>query len=186
MRIVIEDNIVLDTLDSRHVDELFAAIDNNRAHLAAFLPWVANMNTVADMSAYVHHSQMLTQQGREVNFVIFSEGLIVGRIGIHYIDLQDMTGDLGYWLVKNAEGNGIVTKSCEALMKLGFESLNLNRLQIKTIDRNVKSRAIPKKLGFTLEGILREGAFANQCFYDLLLFSKLKSEWINKFATHEP
>jgi ribosomal-protein-serine acetyltransferase len=54
----------------------------------------------------------------------------------------------------------------------------LNRVEIHCAAGNTKSAAIPRRLGFTLEGTIREGQFLNGRYHDTLLFSMLKREWV--------
>ena len=76
----------------------------------------------------------------------------------------------------NQQGKGIVTKAVKRVMKIGFEDLSLNRLEIKAAVQNIRSRAIPERLGFRLEGILRQAEVVQDAFYDQALYSFLKDE----------
>ncbi len=88
-----------------------------------------------------------------------------------------MQAAIGYWLTEAAQGNGIIFKSCKALITNGFKELNLHRIEIKAAVNNIKSQAIPLKLNFTKEGVLREAELVNERFIDLDLFAVLKHEW---------
>ena len=79
-------------------------------------------------------------------------------------------GEIGYWLSEDLQGKGIVTQSCKALIKLGFEVFNFNRIQIPAAEENYKSRSVSERLGFKFEGIIREreylyGKFVNHAMY---------------------
>jgi len=63
------------------------------------------------------------------------------------------------------------------LIAYAFEDLNLNRIEIKAAVENLKSQAIPQKLNFQKEGVLREAEFVNQKYLDLTLYSLLKKEY---------
>ena len=56
-------------------------------------------------------------------------------------------------------------------------STGLNRIEIKCAVGNNKSRAIPQKLQFKQEGILRQAELLNGKFIDLYLYAMLKEEW---------
>ncbi len=137
------------------------------------------MQTEEDTNKYLKSCELLDRDGKEVSFIIFYMKVLVGRIGIHFINNQNKSGAIGYWLSKNAEGHGIVTKSCEVLLNLDFGELNLNRIEIKAATENFKSQAIPKKLNITREGIMREAEMINHSFVDLVLYSLLRSDWSN-------
>jgi ribosomal-protein-serine acetyltransferase len=123
---------------------------------------------------------MLYQQGKEVSFVIMSGEVLMGRIGLHYINSQNKSAAIGYWLTKKAEGNGIIVRSCKALIRYGFHELGLHRIEIKAAVSNIRSQAIPQKLNFVKEGILREAELVNDTFLDLILYSMLEREWKEK------
>jgi ribosomal-protein-serine acetyltransferase len=64
------------------------------------------------------------------------------------------------------------------LITYGFKVLGLHRIEIKTATNNLKSQAIPEKLNFKKEGILREAELVNNKFLDLYLYSILSFEWM--------
>lgn len=175
--ILVEDNLVLELTAQKHAAGLFNAVDSNRLHLSAFLPWVANMQSVADFNNYIQHCETLYELKTDISFVIIADNKIAGRIGIHHIHAQNKTGAIGYWIAKEFEGRGIVTKCCRALIRHGFEQMNLHRIEIKAAVKNLRSQAIPQKLGFTKEGVLRQAEFVNNHFIDITLYSMLVHEW---------
>lgn len=177
MTIVINETVSLELASQQHAETLFAAVDNNREHLSRFLPWVGNMQSADDMKNYLQYCETLYQQKTEVSFVIAVAGKIAGRIGLHYIHPHNKTAAIGYWLGKEFEGRGIILQSCKALIQYGFEQLGLHRIEIKAAVQNTRSQAVPEKLHFTKEGILRQAELVNGEFVDLVLYSLLQPEW---------
>jgi ribosomal-protein-serine acetyltransferase len=177
MTIIIDEKIRLELTGEKHAGALFDAVDNNREHLSRFLPWIGDMQSVNDFHNYIENCEMLYQQGKEVSFVIISDENVVGRIGLHYIHVQNKSAAIGYWLTKEAEGKGIIIRSCTALITYGFHELGLHRIEIKAAVENVRSQAIPVKLHFVSEGVLREAELVNDKFLDLILYSMLNREW---------
>lgn len=172
--------IVLELIDERHAEPTFEVIKNNRAHLSQWLPWVGNMQTVDDFKAYIRRCKHQHHEGTDYGYMILQNKTVVGRIGIHYIHLHNRHGAIGYWLGKAFEGRGIITRSCEALLQHCFTTLRLNRIEIKCGTGNQKSAAVPERLGFTREGVLRQAEWVNGSFLDLYLYSLLKEEWERK------
>ena len=178
MKIIVDENIQLEITSEKFATQLFNVINNNRAHLSEFLSWVEHMQSIENMREYLKNCELLNEEKKEVSFVILLSDNPVGRIGLHYLNLQNKTGAIGYWLDKNEEGKGIITKSCLKLIDYGFNEINLNRIEIKAAVKNFKSQAITTKLNFTKEGTLRQAEFVNNEFIDLFLYSMLKDEWI--------
>ena len=177
MTIAVTDNIILELLDSWHASETFALIDSNRQYLREWLPWVDHMRTAADFKNYIQRTQQQAKDETDYGFVVKFNGKIAGRIGLHYIDRQNKTGALGYWLGESFAGNGIITKACAVLINFAFDKLQLNRVEIKCATGNTKSKAIAERLGFKQEGILKQAEFVNTHFIDLYLYSMLKTDW---------
>lgn len=179
MHITVNENIVLELTSIQHAAGLFAAVDNSREHLSRFLPWVTNMRTEDNMRQYLQHCEQLYREATEVSFVIKYDGTIAGRIGLHYIHSHNKIAAIGYWISKTHEGKGIVLRSCKAVIEYGFEQLGLHRIEIKAAVKNTRSQAVPEKLHFTREAILREAEWVNDEFIDLYLYSLLQQEWKN-------
>src|SRR5690625_199905 len=84
---------------------------------------------------------------------------------------------IGYWLDIEHQGKGIMTRAVRALTDYAFEEFDLNRVDIRAAVGNVKSRAIPERLGYKKEGVLRQSEWLYDHFVDHAVYSMLKSEW---------
>ena len=70
-----------------------------------------------------------------------------------------------------------MTKSCQAMVTYAFDTLKLDKVEIRCAIENTRSGAIPQRLGFKLEGIIKQGEWLYDHFVDLFLFGMLASEW---------
>ena len=177
MVITIDQNVRLEQTAVKHAEGLLEAINSSREQLSEFLSWVPNMQSVGDLIAYIRKCEQLYEQGFEVSFVIMLDDQPVGRIGLHYLNAFNQSAAIGYWLAESAQGKGIMVRSCKALIDYGVKELTLHRIEIKAATLNLKSQAIPRKLGFQKEGILRQSEKVNGKFLDLVLYSLLHEEW---------
>lgn len=177
MRINVDENINLELIAAQHATGLYTVITANRAHFSEFLAWGDNAKSLDNFMNYIKNCELQYQEGSEINFVILLHGIPVGKMGLHYINTQNKCAEMGYWLSKSEEGKGIITRSCKALIGFGFGELGLNRIEILAAEGNVRSLAIPKRLNFTKEGVLRQAELVNGKFLDLVLYSILKEEW---------
>ncbi|HEX5430939.1 MAG TPA: GNAT family protein, partial [Bryobacteraceae bacterium] len=84
---------------------------------------------------------------------------------------------LGYWLGREFQGCGVMTDCCRAVIQHLFAELQLNRVEIHCAAANAKSGAIPRRLGFALEGTEREAQYLNGQFVDQLIYAILRCEW---------
>ena len=106
----------------------------------------------------------------------FDKEEFAGLIGFKETDWVNKKTEIGYWLIEKMQGKGIITSCVTKLIKFAFQKLKLNRTQIKVAVGNSKSVAIPKRLGFTLEGIERAGEKHGQEYLNLKVYSLLKSD----------
>ncbi|MFT3980764.1 MAG: GNAT family protein [Ferruginibacter sp.] len=177
MTIEITSNVQLELTAMKHAAGLFKAVDSNREHLSRFLPWVAGMQSVDDFRSYIAGCEELYRQQKEVSFVILFNNEVAGRIGLHHMNMYNRNAAIGYWLTREAGGNGIIHHSCKALIHYGFTELGLQRIELKAATENTRSQAVPQKLGFVKEGILRQAEWVNDRFLDLVVYSVVKDEW---------
>ncbi|HEX6994679.1 MAG TPA: GNAT family protein [Gammaproteobacteria bacterium] len=169
--------ITLDLLAPRHAQELYDVVDRNREQLRPWMPWVDTTRSVDDIKAFIATtlSQVATDNG--FHTAIRAHGRIVGIIGVHRIDWANKSTSLGYWLAQDAQGKGIMTRACTAYIDYLFGELQLHRIEIHCATENLRSRAIPERLGFASEGIARDAEWVNDRFVSHVVYSLLSSEW---------
>jgi ribosomal-protein-serine acetyltransferase len=98
-------------------------------------------------------------------------------IGFKSTDLLNKRKEIGYWISEPYQKQGIVTKSVDILCAFAFNEMGMNRVQIKCAVGNTASIQIPLRLGFSYEGIERQGELlSGNEFTDLEVYSKLKCE----------
>lgn len=176
MTIKIDDKIRIELIEEKHSQSIFDMVDNNRYHLRPWLPFVDRMQTVEFAKNFVRGTMQRNSEGNEFAFVVFDEGTMVGRVGVYKIDGLNKIGEIGYWIVENSQGNGIITKSCKALINFCMNDLQLNRIEIRCGTENTGSKSIPERLNFTHEGVIRQGEWLYDKFIDLDLYSFLKAD----------
>jgi len=101
----------------------------------------------------------------------------IGTCSYEKIDGHNLSGEIGYDLMKKYWGHGFMTEALSAIIEYGFESLRLNRIEAHTAAINLASRNLLKRLGFFEEGIFRESSFFRGEFRDDCQYSLLKREW---------
>jgi RimJ/RimL family protein N-acetyltransferase len=82
------------------------------------------------------------------------ETRVLGGTGLH-TRIGPHAREIGYWIRKDAEGNGYVTEAVAALTRVGFEVEGLERIEIRVEPGNARSRRIPERLGYAEEATLR-------------------------------
>jgi len=177
MILEIDDQLQLKKLEKTDAEVIFRTIDNQREYLGKWLPFVALTKKLADTQAFVDTVVKASEEKSEYVFTILKNSEFVGLIGFNGTDKGNQKTEIGYWLSEAYQKQGIMTKSVAKICEFAFQELQLNRIQIKCAVGNHSSSKIPQRLGFTLEGIQREGErLTGNVFTDLQIYSKLKSD----------
>ncbi|MDC3210564.1 GNAT family N-acetyltransferase [Saprospiraceae bacterium] len=173
----INKNLELRLPEKEFAKTLFQIIEDQREYLGKWLPWVEKNKIEKDSLEFLKSSILFNNGGQKLTTFIFFNQELVGSIAFVKIDKRNKVAEIGYWLSKNQQGNGIVSLACQRLIKYGFEKMNLNRIEINIASENSKSLVIPNKLGFIHEGTTRESLYFNDKFYDEEKYSLLQKEW---------
>ena len=173
----VNEYVKLKILEEREAEQLFELIDNNREYLAEFLPFVEHTNKVEDSKKFIHSALQQFINGDGFHCGIWSNKELIGVIGLHYLDLVNKKTSIGYYLAENFQKKGIMTQCTKALIRYVYEEYDINRIEIQMSTKNKKSRAIPIRLGFTYEGILRNNERLQGEFSDSYVYSMLREEY---------
>lgn len=104
---------------------------------------------------------------------------IMGSISLFTYD-RHRKADIGYWVVPHLWGNGYATEAAGAVIEYAFNDLKLHKLEANHLERNAVSGRVLEKLGFVLEGVLRDGYLKDDKFENLKLYGLLKTEYFAK------
>ncbi len=176
--IFVDKNIQLKRLEKHHATELFDLVDANRDILSQWLPWVELTYSYVDSLAFIELAHKQMTEKNEIQMGIWFEEKLCGCIGMHSLNWSSKSTCPGHWLAAGVQGKGIITKATRAFVNYAFNDYSLNRVEIRCGTNNLKSRAIPEKLGFTLEGTLREAEYmVNGSYIDLAVYGMIQSDW---------
>jgi ribosomal-protein-serine acetyltransferase len=173
----IDDTLRLRTLCEDDAEALFRVVDGNRAHLREWLPWLDANTTSKDSLAFIQATVKQDAANQGFTCAVEFRGRVVGVAGYHPIRWNNRSVEIGYWLAREAVGHGIMTKCCRVLVAHAFAGYGLNRVQIPAAVGNGRSRAVPERLGFQLEGIIRDAEWLYDHFVDHAMYAILKKDW---------
>lgn len=170
-------NVELQLLGLKHRDELYSLVEANRTHLRKWLPWLDANRTSADTESFIKSAISQHEAGKGPHYAVFDGMVMCGVCGFNPVDVTNKVGGIGYWLSRASTGKGTMTLSVKALVEAGFQEYGLNRIEIACAIENTRSRAIPERLGFKLEGVLREREHLYNQYVDHAIYSMLASEF---------
>ncbi|MFI5274813.1 MAG: GNAT family N-acetyltransferase [Ktedonobacterales bacterium] len=157
----------------------FAAVEQSRAYLEPWLPWVTSYHSVADSRDYIARIQAHWLLRDEIGLAIFDQqtGAYLGGTGLHPRTWETRVFEIGYWLRVTAAGHGYMAEAVRMLTDFAFERLDAQRVFIRCDARNDRSANVARRLGFVPEARLRNEMFGQDGnLRDTLIFALIPSD----------
>jgi ribosomal-protein-alanine N-acetyltransferase len=131
-------------------------------------------HALTDTQAQMDWYQDLLRKGSGIWWAITTETAdgLIGTCGLYNIQHQHRKAELGYWLLPDYWGRGIMRPALEAVCAYGFEKLNLHRLEAYVETQNAASARLLQKLGFAHEGTLHESEIKHGNFISLDIYAR--------------
>lgn len=177
LRIRIDQERELRLISLADAPEMVDLIDESRPYLREWMSWVDNSQTLEDARDYLRYELGRYQNRESLQMKILYRGRIAGQIGFNTIYWRSRKSEIGYWLGQRFQGKGLMTEAVRALTTYGFREPGLHRIEIHCAVENLKSRAIPERLGFQQEGVLRDNEWLYDHFVGHVVYSMLEHEW---------
>lgn len=153
------------------------AIQASLNELKPWMPWAHMNQTEQDVEANIRESiaKFITREDLRLHILDKETGEFIGSSGLHRIDWAVPKFEIGYWIDTRYTGRGYITEATEAITNFAFQELKAKRVEIRCDSKNSRSRAIPERLGFTLEGILKNNSMSidSEELRDTCIFAKI-------------
>ncbi|MFQ3543037.1 GNAT family N-acetyltransferase [Halobacillus rhizosphaerae] len=133
------------------------AIKDSLAELRAWLPFAQELPSPEETEINLRNAHIHFLKRESFRFLIFHKDTsdFIGACSLQSINWNIPKCEIGYWINTRFSGNGYMAEAVQALTDLGINHMTFKRIEIRCESTNVKSRSLAKKLGYTLEGILR-------------------------------
>ncbi|HKX40479.1 MAG TPA: GNAT family N-acetyltransferase [Burkholderiaceae bacterium] len=138
------------------------AVRESLAELGPFMPWAQTAPSLDESEALCRRNRARFCLREDLPYWIFErdaagcEGRYIGGTGLHRISWEVRRFEIGYWCRTSCQRQGYVTEAARALMRAAFDRLGARRVEVRMEDGNAASQRVAERLGFTLEGILRQ------------------------------
>ena len=157
-------------------DDLFAL--QSDAHVLRYWdspPWVDR----SSIARFIAGCREMAEEGTGARVAIerTADKVFIGWITFNSWNPDFRSASLGYCLRETAWGNGYATEAARALLQWSFDALDLNRVQAEADTRNAASARVLEKLGFVLEGTLREDCIVAGEVSDSWVYGLLRRDW---------
>jgi len=142
--------------------------------------WDASSCTRRAYLRYLKNSNYLANMDRAYSFLIFKteDKTLLGGINIGNVRRGvSQSASLGYWIGEKYSRNGYMKEALKLLIPSLFVDLRLNRIEAATLEDNIASKNLLKKIGFKKEGVFRKYLKINGAWRDHILYGLLESDF---------
>ena len=170
--------LLLKDLAIDQAQNFFDHIQANRSAYLDHIPFVSRTLDVETMRQNIARNVARQEQGLSEFYTLWAPDKMAGYFLIREKDLEARWAEIGYMLGTPWQGKGISGQICRLLMEDLFVCQAMEKIVICCHDQNIASMGLAKKLGFTLEGNLRNHNAVNGTLRNMLYFGLLKNEWL--------
>ena len=174
------ERIIIRPYRESDAQDLFEAVAESRDHLRPWLPFADAHQTIEESRDWIIHTmvQWLLREELAMGIWDAASKRYLGGTGYHPHNWDTGYFEIGYWIRASEEGHGYITEAVRWLANYAFDTLKANRLEIRCDEQNVRSAAVPRRLGFVQEGCLRNDMTTpGGSLRSTLVFSLVPGEW---------
>jgi RimJ/RimL family protein N-acetyltransferase len=170
------DRVIVRPYHESNAQDVYEAIAESRDHLRPWMPFADAHQTVEETRDWIIHemAKWLMRENLTVGVWEASTNRYLGGSGLHPRDWHIGYFEIGYWLRVSATDHGYMTDAVQLMIDYAFTSLAAQRVEIRCDERNTRSAAIPRRLGFIQEAYLRnntrspDGQLRNTLVFSLI------------------
>ncbi|HHG3305167.1 TPA: GNAT family N-acetyltransferase [Vibrio parahaemolyticus] len=150
----VEEGLELALVEPKFASKYLEIVSSQRDYLGEWLSWPPHAENEEFFLGFIKKSLHDYADGKSLVCAMMYQSEVVGNISFNTInhDLQKI--EIGYWLRRDLQGKGIVSKSLSKLIDYAFTELDMQKIQISAAVDNQASRRVCERLGFKLEGII--------------------------------
>jgi len=173
----VEKGLQLALIEPAFAAKYFEIVSREREYLGQWLAWPLHADGEAFFEGFVQKSLHDYADKKSLTCAMIFQGELVGNISFNSVNHSLKKVEIGYWLSKEYQGNGIVTKSVSKLIDMAFVEFAMEKVQISAAEGNRASRNVCERLGFSLEGIITRAENLNGRIVDHAVYGLSRSAW---------
>lgn len=172
----VDDEIELRLVRPNDDEALFRQVDDTREQLEEYMPWAEDTKTIANERRFLEYCQKRIADNALWPVTILVGGEVAGMFDFHDFDHSNRHCSIGYWLGKSFQHNGVMTRTVEAAVKIGFNELKMHKINILAEVENKSSNAVAIRSDFHLDGTLRDHIYSAGKFHDANIYSLIDNK----------
>lgn len=165
--------VVLSPIAASDAPAFSLLVRENIDHFKAFLPAVAQLASAEQAAIHLDRGMQAAADGDMLEWHIFENEILCGAVRLKDIDNSARSASIAYFIGARFQGRGLVTLSVSAVIDYCFNHLGLNRIELRCAATNAASLRMATRLGFSLEGVLRQAERLDGEFVDHHVFGLL-------------
>lgn len=175
--------LILKALAPDQAEGFFEHIEANRARYSDTIPFVSRTHSVEEMRENILRNLKRQDEGVSELYTLWDGERMAGYFLIREMEKEAGWAEIGYMIGAEWQGKGITLHICHLLIEELFNEHGMTKIVICCNDDNLASIGVAKKLGFTLEGTLRQHYVVNGKLRNMCYFGLLKEEWQDQSKT---
>jgi [ribosomal protein S5]-alanine N-acetyltransferase len=169
------DHLILRQLSVSDIGTIFEVFSDDQVTQYYDLETFTNFEQAEKLIA---HFQARYEQREGIRWAITrrDNGEMIGTCGFNGFNRQASRAVIGYDLLRSSWGQGVAGQAVAGMLEFGFRRLELHRIEAYVDPENAASVRVLEKLGFRREGVLRDHGFWKGKYWDVVCFSKLRTD----------
>ena len=157
----------------------YAAVDESRAELSLWMPWMHDAYTIADTRDWLAQRDAEWDARRDYSTIVVDafSGAILGASGFNQINHEQRIANLGYWVRTSCTGRGVASSAARLCARWGFATLGFGRAEIVAMRANVASCRAAEKAGARFEGFARNRLFLRGDWHEAAMYALVPGDF---------
>ncbi len=167
------ERLILRKMVLNDAEAVFAYASNS--DVSRYTLWETH-RSIEDSRAFLEFATQKYENGGEPDWGIVyrGNGCLVGACGLVNWEAEHARAEVGFVLSREYWGRGLMSEAVRAILRFGFERMNLNRIEARCIAENAASARVMEKAGMVYEGTLRQREYIKGAYRDIKLYAILK------------
>ncbi|WP_394759096.1 GNAT family N-acetyltransferase [Flavobacterium sp.] len=169
------ERLLLRQITTKDINEIFALRSNPETMKYIPRPLVTKMEQAMEHIKMIQ-DKIETNEGINWAITLKSDPKMIGIIGHYRIRWEHFRSEIGYMLLPEYHGKGIITEAIQLMIDYGFNEMNMHSLEAIIDPKNTASARVLEKNNFIKEAHLIENEYYDGKFLDTVIYSLLKTQ----------
>ena len=168
------DRLVLRQIIPDDVKEIFALRSNAEIMKYVPRPLCTNLDDAMTLIKMMK-TKLETNEGLNWGITLKGNNTLIGFIGHYRIQWEHFRSEIGYMVLPEFQGKGIVSEAIQLIIEYGFSVMNMHSLEAVIDPDNAASARVLEKNNFIKEAHFKENEFFDGKFIDAVVYSLLEN-----------